>query len=731
MKISLNNTSNKRHFNCDLLYKNIIENTSDFIIAFDKKGNVVEFNSNAQKAFGYTKNEAFKRKELDFFKSTSSINKIKRALQNNKKYKGLIEFRKNDNSKIINFINAFQLKDANLKGYGYVICGKDVDKLNKISKRVSATEKLYKELFENSTDLIQAIDLKGNIIYVNKSWIETLGYSHDESKKLNMSKMLSKQSNYYKKIDFIKEVLKEKGNRLKLFEFIDKQGNEYILEGNSFVEYFKGKPIAIRSIFKNVTEVRKAREKLKKHSARLNAVFNNSTHLFWIVNNRICLTAFNENFAESIKERYGVYPELNVDYSQPKNYFSDNKKHVFWNDKYKEAFKGNVVKFETETVKLNGEIEVRETFLNPIILPNGEINEVTGIAHDVSEKKLAEKKLNEQTAKINSIFESASNMMVFTFDKYYRTSSFNKKFAKFLIQKHGISIKKGMLLDPRKFSALSENKKALGNVINRAFKGNHSQLELSIVDLNGNKEWFEVIFNPVYIEEGEIAEVSCLAFVITNRKETEDKLRATVKEKEILLKEVHHRVKNNLQVISSILNLQASYVNDKKTLDILKESQDRIRTMSFVHERLYQNSDFSSLKLGDYILSLAKNLIYSYKIDGEAVRLKTDFDEIYLDLDQAIPCGLIVNELVSNALKHAFKQTKKGLLSISVKKKKNTIVLNIRDNGIGMPDNISINNTETLGFQLVHALVDQLDGTIRLNNKQGTEYFINFEKVKT
>jgi PAS domain S-box-containing protein len=730
MQLQKENIKNDRHIDGNLIFKNIIKYSSDFIIVFDVTGHVIEFNKNAQKLFDYTIKEAFNKNDLDFFRSKLSIEKIKSSFKKNELFKGLIEFKKKDDSKLVNFVKAFPVKDENSNNIGYVICGKNIDKLEKISKKVENTEKIYKDLFENSTDLIQVIDLKGNIIQVNKAWLTTLGYSQEESIKLNLDKILGKQNNYYKEFDFVADILNSKKNKIKVVIFKDKKGNEYILEGNSTIDYYQGRPIAIRSIFRNITEVRKAREKLKIHSARLHAVFNNSTHLFWIVNNRICLTAFNENFAESIKDRYGIYPELNIDYSSPKNYFSNKKKHTFWNKKYKEAFEGKVVKFETRTKRLNGEIEYRETFLNPIVLPNGEINEVTGIAHDITNKKIAEKKLQEQTAKINSIFESASNMLIFSFDKDYRTQSFNNNFSEYLISKHGIKLEKNTVLDYKYLSALFEQKEALGKTIDQAFSGKHSQIELGIVDLEGNKEWFEVIFNPVYFKPGKIAEVSCLAFEITRSKLTEDKLRATVKEKEILLKEVHHRVKNNLQVISSILNLQASYIDDKKTLDILKESQDRIKTMSFVHERLYQNSDFSSIKIGEYILSLVKDLIYSYKIDNNEIKLITQFDTIFLDLDQAIPCGLIVNELVSNALKHAYKQTKKGILSISITNNKNKIVLKISDNGIGMPENINTNNIETLGFQLVHALVDQLEGTIKLNRSNGTNYLISFEPVK-
>ena len=723
------NSSGSNHFDSNLLNKNIVANNADFIIVFDEKGNTLEFNNTAQKVFGYSRGEALSKKEVDFFKRKKAIDEIKRDIKKDKEYRGLIEFRNKKNKGFINLISAFRINDDNSNQMCYVICGKDVKSLEEITKKIRNTEKIYEELFENSTDLIQVVDLKGNIIHVNKAWLKTLGYTQQQLKSININNVITKENSYYKKGDFINDVLKEKNNKLKVVVFNDKKGNQHILEGISSIDYYEEKPIAIRSIFRNITEVRKAQEKLKIHSTRLNAVFNNSTHLFWMVDKRICLTAFNKNFAQAIKDRYDIYPELNMDYGTAKNYFSDDKKHKFWNEKYKEAFEGKVVKFETKNVYKNGKVRYRESFLNPIILPNGEIKEVSGIAHDITEKKYAEEKLKEQTAKINSIFESASNMLIFSFDNEFKIRSFNKNFAKNLLLRHGIAVETGTLLNYQQIAALSENIKSVDKAINNAFKGNHSQIVFSVVDLNDQKEWYEVIFNPVYFESGKVSEISCLAFEITARKETEDKLRDTVKEKEILLKEVHHRVKNNLQVISSILSLQASYVNDVKTLEILKESQDRIKTMSFVHESLYQDSDFSSIKLGDYVSTLAQNLIYSYRSDDFLVRLNTQFDEIYLNLYQAIPCGLIINELVSNALKHAFKKTKIGKLDIRIYKKENTIFLNICDNGVGMPDDINIENTETLGFQLVHALVDQLDGIIVVNNKNGTEYLIKFEQV--
>ncbi len=202
----------------------------------------------------------------------------------------------------------------------------------------------------------------------------------------------------------------------------------------------------------------------------------------------------------------------------------------------------------------------------------------------------------------------------------------------------------------------------------------------------------------------------------------------SIREKEILLQEVHHRVKNNLQVISSILNLQSSYVKDQSSLDILRESQNRIKSMSFIHESLYQTRDFSRIEFSDYILSLSNNLIHSYSIEAGKIKLSTDFKKVFLSLDQAIPCGLIVNELVSNALKYAFPQGTTGEISLKIKESDNIIRIHIADNGIGLPADLDVEHSESLGLQLVYTLIDQLDATIEVNSEKGTNYLITFEK---
>ncbi len=218
---------------------------------------------------------------------------------------------------------------------------------------------------------------------------------------------------------------------------------------------------------------------------------------------------------------------------------------------------------------------------------------------------------------------------------------------------------------------------------------------------------------------------------ITERKRAEEQIKASLKEKEVLLKEIHHRVKNNLQVISSLLNLQLGYIKDKQAAGLFKESQSRIRSMALIHERLYQSGDLARIDFAQYIRSLAADLFRSYEVSSGAITLKINAGDVLLGIDRAIPCGLIVNELVSNSLKHAFPAGKKGEIQINLRSDNdNGFTLTLSDNGVGFPKDLDFRNAETLGLQLVITLVKQLKGTIELDRSSGTEFKITFARYK-
>jgi len=218
---------------------------------------------------------------------------------------------------------------------------------------------------------------------------------------------------------------------------------------------------------------------------------------------------------------------------------------------------------------------------------------------------------------------------------------------------------------------------------------------------------------------------------ITERKKAEDRLQDSLQEKEVLLREIHHRVKNNMQVISSLLNLQSRQIKDPAVMEMFKESQRRIRSMALIHERLYQASDLSRIEFSEYLRNLATHLFHSYQVDASRVQLKLEAEEVHLNINTAIPCGLIVNELVSNALKHGFPEGRKGLLGIDLRRVEGDgYVLRVMDDGVGFPEGLDFRKTETLGMQIVNTLASQIDASIDLAREKGTKFTIHFQEVK-
>jgi len=233
----------------------------------------------------------------------------------------------------------------------------------------------------------------------------------------------------------------------------------------------------------------------------------------------------------------------------------------------------------------------------------------------------------------------------------------------------------------------------------------------------------------------QITETGAVQFVnvledVTDRKQSEEKIRSTLEQKEILLKEIHHRVKNNLQSISGLLALQAAYGDDVWATKVLKDSQNRILSMALIHERLYQLDDLSRIDFSDYIYQLSRQLKGSYGSVAENIFVRTECEDVFFNLDTAIPCGLIITELVSNALKHGFPDGS-GEVWIRMRANRNgEYELSVSDNGIGLPPEVDLGSTNSLGLMLVRSFVEFLAGTIELDREEGTTYHITFREYE-
>ncbi|MEH2191060.1 MAG: PAS domain S-box protein [Nostoc sp.] len=228
-----------------------------------------------------------------------------------------------------------------------------------------------------------------------------------------------------------------------------------------------------------------------------------------------------------------------------------------------------------------------------------------------------------------------------------------------------------------------------------------------------------------------VEDISERQAALRDRKQWEQQMEASLLEKEVLLKEIYHRVKNNLQVISSLLSLQSAYIKDKDDLVIFKQSQQRIASMALVHEKLYESQDLAKINFGEYIRDLVASLFTAYEVNEDAIALGINIDDqLFLGLDTAIPCSLIIHELVSNSLKYAFPADRHGTIYIEINQNKDhEVTLLVSDNGIGLPANFNFKKIASLGWQLVDALTNQLSGNISIQGDMGVECRVTFTLI--
>ena len=273
---------------------------------------------------------------------------------------------------------------------------------------------------------------------------------------------------------------------------------------------------------------------------------------------------------------------------------------------------------------------------------------------------------------------------------------------------------------------------------------------------SGDYIWIETAGTPIF-DENNFKGFVCGSRNINYRKIAEEQIKTSLEEKEVLLKEIHHRVKNNMQIISSLLSLQSRYIKDENYLAVFKEGQNRVKSMAMIHEGLYKSDNLARINFEEYVHNLISGLFSSYGIDKDIIKTKINLDNILLDIDTAIPLGLILNELISNSLKHAYPHHSLNSKNVSftnpaveisnqsnmqftsseeitdkinilLSQNEDMLKLIVMDNGIGFPENINFKNTKSLGLQLVNTLVSQLNGEIKLEKENGTKFTLNLKK---
>ncbi len=341
---------------------------------------------------------------------------------------------------------------------------------------------------------------------------------------------------------------------------------------------------------------------------------------------------------------------------------------------------------------------------------------------EITERKQREVFLQDSEARFRLIAYTAP-VMIWVSDIDRLCNYFNKVWLEFTGRTIQQEIGHGWLE-----SIHPEDKERCFLTRTTAFDARQSfKMEYRLRRMDGEYRWILDTGIPHYTENNTFGGYIGSCVDITEHKQAEEQIQASLLEKEVLLKEIYHRVKNNLQVISSLLNLQSEYIKDKDDLEIFQQSQMRIESMALIHQKLYQSQDLARIDFSEYIRDLVASLFSSYEVNTNVISLTVNVERVLLSLDAAIPCGLIITELVSNSLKYAFPKGRTGEIAIELQAENNNMLnLRVRDNGIGLPSEFDFKNTTSLGLQLVDALTNQLSGDIKINYTNGVEVKIAF-----
>lgn len=636
----------------------------------------------------------------------------------------------------------------------------DITNRKLADEKLRESEERYASLFNRSLDSIYIHDLAGNFLDANASALDLLGYSREEISRVSFQSLLGPDE--LGKAKTAVETIVREGSHSGLIEYHlkRKDGGFVEIETKGTLIVHDGKPSAILGIARDITGRNLAEETLRATETRFRALIQNSSDIIRILDRDGRIV-----YESPSAERILGYPAGFLIGVNPMEYIHPDDLERVKND-FSEVI--DSVNPGTPTEFRIRKADGKYIWVDSIGINLMEVSGVNGIVittRPIQQRKEAEQALRENEARlatamdiaglVNWEFDVATGMFTFD-DRFYTLYATTAEREGGNLMSAEVYMQEFVYPEDRPM-VLASIRKILATT-NPDYFG---QMEHRIIPRDGSVRTIIARFAPVMgpdgkvirtyganqditdlkLMEGEIRSLNttleqrvrdrtealsrvneALEAEIAQRLAAEKKLQASFDEKVTLLKEVHHRVKNNLQIIASLLNLQSRYIKDESSLAVIRESQNRIKAMALVHEKLYRADDISHISLSDYIRFLGTGLFQFYDARSRGIQFILDIHEVNVDIDAAIPLGLIMNELISNSLKYAFPKGRKGDIAISVKKEGHTLTVVYRDTGIGIPAEMDWRNTQSLGLRLVNTLVDQLNGTVELDRSAGTEF---------
>ncbi|MDJ0518763.1 MAG: PAS domain S-box protein [Trichodesmium sp. MO_231.B1] len=612
----------------------------------------------------------------------------------------------------------------------------------RVETALAESEKKYRHLVETSQNLIWSLDNEGRFTFVNQAAKHIYGYEPGKIIGRFLADFI-----YQPEIEKIPEAVTTNITQMPIFgedncsdfqwETIHKRqdGKPVYLNFNGITLKDKyGNFQGVIGTAIDITERKKSEEALQKAKDQLQAVLDAVPWFISWISSDLRYIGVNKKLAGS----FNLLPETFI--GQEIGFLGSSSGFVKSINKFFASSEQQMSQ-EVET-KVNG---IVKNYLIVVQKYDGG-KAVVSVGIDISDRKQAEAmniklitSLKESERKFRSLYEATSDAVILLDEKGFIDCNSATLTMFSLNQKEEFLRSKLTDYYPEYQQNGQPSQQLLKRKIAKAICKGNNHFEW-IVKRTDNSEFpVEVLLTAMRV--GETYEVNgekksfknrviqAVIRDITERKRNEEQIKASLAEKEVLLKEIHHRVKNNLQVISSLLRLQSRYIQDANVMEMLKESQNRVRSMALVHEHLYQSKDLSRIDFSEYIRNLASHIFQAYEVKARGVKLNVKVVPVSLNIDTVVPCGLIINELVSNSLKYAFPEESVGDISIDFnyeQNNQNKFILQVSDNGIGFPEDLDYQNSGSLGLRLVCSLVRQLKGEIERVNQVGTVFKITF-----
>ncbi len=706
----------------------LLNNVRESIIATDLTGHIIYWSPASEILYGYSAAEVM-GKLVNFLvepdEAEAETARMHQAIETGY-WTGQYWQKRQDGSCFWANTTISVAKDSTGKPFGLIGVDRDITALKEAQEQLYQREQEFKALVENSPDIITRFDRQLRHVYVNPAVEGVTGISPETligktNEDLGISPDLLLVWN-----QGIEQVFNTAEDRLIEVEFATSNGVK-TYQSHFVPEYGRNGSVEfVMAVSRDITEIKEVKEALRSSRDFLDAVLETANEGITVSNEQGEFILYNQK----MQEITGYAKEE----AEHPDYLSWIYPDYLYRAKALAAksatFRGrNISNQDWQILHKDG--STRTVLISTKLLTYDRQKWVISMVRDISDRYRTEEALRQSEEKYRVLVETLP-CGIREIDLSGRITLINSAGLQILgYQREEIQGKSIWSLGAGE-SPPEHLATYFRHLINHKFPPSiyttqHRRQDGSIIDV-------EVSWNYRRDRSGEVIGFVSVITDITARKQAEQELQASLQEKELLLKEVHHRVKNNLQVISSIFSLQSLYIQDPQILSILSESQNRIRSMALIHEKLYQSNNLARVDFADYLNSLTRNLFDSYNVNPHAIALNLQVNNVDLNLDTAIACGLLINELVSNALKHGFPHREAtedaemmGEITIVFSQvSQGTLFLEVKDNGVGLPKEVNIGETNSLGLRLVRALTRQLRGQLEIQNQGGTVFHLTF-----